>query len=222
MLTFGLITEGITDFRVLQNILVGYVGSDNIGEIRPLQPNPAAPAHDAAAFGGWYKVFEYCKSSRFVGAFEDNNFVVIHVDTDCAHEKHYEVANTDADGKPLSVEAFTDKVREKISGLIRASVTEEVWQLMQSRILFAIAVSSTECWLLPLHFEDAKTAGNTINCLKKFELKKSGLLNKTKTHTYDTASKDFRKGKLLHSAAEKHPSLRLFVSELHAKVPLTA
>ena len=74
MATFGLITEGKTDQIVIDNILAGYFNSRDI-DINELQPlRDETDKNRSETFGGWYRVFEYCRSIRFKEAFQFNDY----------------------------------------------------------------------------------------------------------------------------------------------------
>ena len=58
MVTFALITEGLTDQIVIEYILNGYFDSSNI-EINPLQPECDKDNENKSGYAGWTLVFDY-------------------------------------------------------------------------------------------------------------------------------------------------------------------
>jgi len=66
MMVFGLITEGITDQIVIENILMGYFDkSEDELEFKELQPlRDETDENKTQNYGGWDKVIEYCGSSK--------------------------------------------------------------------------------------------------------------------------------------------------------------
>jgi hypothetical protein len=86
--TFALITEGITDQVVLESVIRANCRSMTTDEIDVVPLQPTRDATDTARakdFGGWEKIFEFCSSSaRILEALDFNDYVVIHIDTDCA------------------------------------------------------------------------------------------------------------------------------------------
>ena len=87
MPSFALITEGITDQIVIENILYGFVGDLEI-DINPLQPlRDETDENRASNFGNWHKVLEYCSSDRFKNALQFNDFIVVQIDTDAKSGK---------------------------------------------------------------------------------------------------------------------------------------
>ena len=82
MSTFGLISEGVTDNAVLENLLIGYFKQDISENINHLQPPPTVA-------GGWSRVLNYCTSSDFKNDFIDNNCFIpeLHVEASLHHIK---------------------------------------------------------------------------------------------------------------------------------------
>ena len=92
------------------------------------------------------------------------------------------------------------------------------------RVIFAIAVDSIECWLLP-HFDRHKAAKIT-GCLEAVnkalrKLNQDPLSNGTRKFiaAYESASAHFRKRKQLLAVHDKNPSLKIFVEALNAAFP---
>jgi hypothetical protein len=120
MVTIGLITEGITDQIVIENILMGYLDKkeDDIEfkELQPLRDN--TDENKAKNYGGWDKVIEYCESSKFKGALRFHDYIIVQIDTDVSDKPygygipHYE------NGKELSPEQLIKKVVAKFICLI--------------------------------------------------------------------------------------------------------
>ena len=214
--SFGLIAEGPTDHQVLENILVGHFNDPDL-TVRPLQP--LLDATDAAQRqGGWTQVVNYCQSSLFQGAFEQNDYLVVQIDTDCLNEKPFEL------DLKLTPEDLVNQVIEKLEGLMLTSFGEEFLDDCRKKVLFAIAVDELECWLLPLFYSD-KTASATNNCLHKLNnqlrKKNQAAINpqaKNPKH-YDQLSRSFCKRKLLYAASSKNPSFQIFIENLSQRFP---
>jgi hypothetical protein len=64
MISFGLVTEGLTDQIVIENILAGYFNSPDL-DIRQLQPERNKDNENKFKYGDWTLVFKYCKSYQF-------------------------------------------------------------------------------------------------------------------------------------------------------------
>ncbi|MCK5539270.1 MAG: hypothetical protein KAI79_20780 [Bacteroidales bacterium] len=109
MVTFGLITEGITDQIVIENILMGYFDS-NEDDIDFKELQPLKDATDECGYGGWSKVLEYCKSSKFKGTLRFNDYIIIQIDTDVSDA--YGISHSQ-NAKELTPEQLTEKVVTK-------------------------------------------------------------------------------------------------------------
>lgn len=219
MPTFGLIAEGATDHVVLENILVGYFNDPDL-DVRPLAP--LRDATDALqGFGGWYNVFEYCKSSVFKDAFIQIDYFVIQIDTDCAHEKHYDVPPVHGE----TTGQFIERVIAKFEGIFRDSFGGEFYELQKERILFAVSVDEIECWLLPIYLSDKKTQASTNNCIKKLNLAFSKMnqdgINPSKKNPkmYEKLSKPYSKHKTLKVSYPQNPSFNYFVEQYLKAIP---
>jgi len=154
---FALVTEGATDQAVLENILLGYFqGQAREPVVNREHPNPQAPPT-----GGWTLLLEYLKGKKFREAFQLNQYLIIQVDTDVSEHKGFDVAKQDENG-PLSVERLVANVIERLKQEIGA----EDWLSYGDRFIFAIAVNEVECWVLPLHEQEASKAGKIVNCLE--------------------------------------------------------
>ena len=217
---FGIIAEGKTDQIVIGNILAGFFNNYDL-IVRELQPALfATEPSQISKFGGWYNVFQYCQSDFFLPAFEDNDFIIIQIDSDCSNEKHFEVPKTDGE----KVEFFVERIRKRFQSVISESNGREEYDRIAERIIFAIAVNSIECWLLPLVYND-KTQGATDNCLFKLnkKLPDGSKINPSKKdkRIYQKISKDFIKTKTLQKAFPQNPSLKIFVESLENKFELS-
>lgn len=116
-----------------------------------------------------------------------------------------------------TIEAFKSKLIELI-GI-------EFYQIYCNQIIFAIAISEIECWLLPIYYQDNKAA-KSVNCLgtlnRKLDSEFSFTIDKNAKSKTDYAkiSKPFLKKKDLLKYAKKQESFQLFIQELSAKLRL--
>ena len=215
MALFGLIAEGKSDFPVLKNILIGLFETDIFNEIRELQPLLDATAEeDIQEFGGWFKVFEYCRSEAFRGAFQRIDYIVIQIDSDVSEQTHYDVKQTDENGLKLSPEQLIEKIKDKFYSIIKEAFGEDFLEKVKHRIIFAISVNEIECWLLPLFYTD-KLKSSTNNCDYRLHQKAGSFRKETKP--YDKISKEYRKSKVIQKAYPENPSLKIFVESVLAK-----
>lgn len=205
-ITFGLITEGTTDQAVIKAILIGYFGEDNIS-ITPLNP-------DSKKLGGWGQVFKYCHSPDFQESFDANDYVIIHIDTDISPQ--YKIAQIDQDGNSLSPNQLIENVKNKFKSLL----DPEFYQRYGERIIFAIAVHSIECWLLPLYCEDAEKS-EIDNCsarLEKTIIEKSILTRFVKkSKCYQRIALPYATKETLLENYSLNPSFKIFIEDLQMK-----
>jgi len=116
MVTFGLITEGITDQIVIENILMGYFDKDedNI-EFKELQPlRDETDENKAQNYGGWDKVIEYCGSSKFKGALQFHDYLIVQIDTDVSDKPEGYGIPCYENGQELTPEQLIEKVVAKL------------------------------------------------------------------------------------------------------------
>jgi hypothetical protein len=223
MARFGLVTEGITDQKVLEGILIGLYGK-NV-ETDPLQPTRDETNKNLATeAGNWHKVMEYCKSDKLKTALlQEDYLVIIQVDTDVLVTENvpqaYQISLHNEVGEELNVEETIEVVRQKLITLM----SQEFYEANQHKIIFAIAVHSTECWLLPAYLEnDKKKAGKLVNCLDELNKalikgKEKFYINEKNPEYYEIMAKRYWKGKFLKKVYTYNPSLRLFVEDLEAR-----
>jgi len=99
MISFGLITEGLTDQVVIENILAGYFKNPDL-DIRPLQPErDKKDENKFKGYGSWSQVFAYCRLKDFQEAFQFNDYIIIQIDTDVSEEHGYDIPQRDENGE---------------------------------------------------------------------------------------------------------------------------
>ncbi len=200
MKSVGIVAEGITDYVVIRNILYGFFDEEE-PMIKPIQPvfdetQKAAKGYSAQnseEFGGWVNVIDYCKhQERLAKDIQGLDYLIIQIDTDTSEEKGFDVAKNDEKNQELNTSELSNKVIEKLQNLIVQAYTSDFFNFYQEKIIFAIAVHSTECWLLPLHATQKADVQATKNCHKRLEkVLKEKVVKKEKT--YDDLSKKFMK-----------------------------
>lgn len=214
MLKFAIIAEGPTDQTVIENILLGYFEAEEdepvIQYIQPPRPLTEAPA-------GWGHVFQSLRRKDYDGALQYNDYLVIHIDTDVQEEPGFGVPRREG-GRELSISDRVDRVIARL----KQDIDADFYRANADRILFAIAVDTIECWLLPLLYPGNRVAKIT-GCLESANraLRKAdqdGLsAGQSKfIRAYDTASSGYRKRKTLIQHHRRNPSLELFVKQLEA------
>jgi hypothetical protein len=211
MLTFGIIAEGATDQTVIENILLGYFQKQEEPSINYIQP----PRPQAEKPGGWTNVFRSLVQKDYVGALQYNDYLVIHIDTDVQEEPGFGVPRL-VDGVELTIVQLVDRVVTRL----KQEIDNDFNCVNSHRILFAIAVDTIECWLLPL-LSDGKKAEKITGCLAaaNWELRRTGREGLSAGENkfikaYDKASSQYRRRRTLMDCHKRNPSLTLFINQL--------
>lgn len=158
MTSFALVTEGITDQITLETILYEYYEIDlDINSVQPLRD--ATDEGRQTTHGGWEKVLEYCSLDVFENILQFNDFVIVHIDTDCGEHANYGIPLTEGGQDRDALQIIKDVIEALIS-----KIGSETYIEYKDRIIFAIAVHTIECWLLPLYIKSKTGASRTKNC----------------------------------------------------------
>ena len=215
MISFGLITEGLTDQIVIEKILAGYFKSLDL-DVEPLQPERDKDNQNKSKYGGWTLVFDYCKSKDFRESFQLIDYIIIQIDTDVS--KDYNIAHQDENGE-FTPQQLIAKVIDKF----RDGIGEDFYNTNKQKIIFAISVHSIECWLLPLYFTDKQKKAKCKNCLNtlndelykqhKFTIDK----NAKNPEYYREIAKQYGKHKVLMNHYQDNPSLKIFIEEIKSR-----
>lgn len=209
MKKFGIVSEGVTDQEVISNILYGFYNNPDIiiNELQPLRDE--TDNKKSSNLGGWGNLLEYCKSDVFKYAFQTNNYIIIQIDTDVCEE--YGISK-----KKETIDKEVDELIFDVSNKLIATIGSDFYKKYQNRIIFAIAVHSIECWLLPIYYSDAKK-NKTINCLQTLNqaLSKKGFtIDAKKLEYYEEITKVFLKRKNLEKYYPHNPSFNFFIERL--------
>lgn len=213
--TFAVIAEGPSDFEVLRHVLAGYFSDPDI-IVNQIQPAVDATSGSSSP-GGWYEVIRFLASEKLAGAFALNDFIIIHIDTDVCEEAHFGVSRRESDGRERTAEELLATTVER---LIR-EIEPQTFERYRARILFAVAVDSIECWLLPLYYNDNRRA-KTTNCLGSLNVAVStrdGFSidpEKKQVKYYRKIIKPLARRKQLDACWPHNPSFRKFIEALAA------
>lgn len=221
----GIIVEGRSDAAVITNILKGKLNISK-SDIQYLVPEfdydeSSLFEMNSEQFSNWTIVKQNClnrqKIADFVESFENNRFVVIHLDTDTRTEIGYDVK------EPIVVNNITD------IELLRQNIVNKIIEWLENHfvenIAFAIAIQEIDAWVLSIHanqetglFQNAKERlFRVINMPNKFsnkEKQKIFSFEENKYEQYHLLSQEFRKRNSLHSASLKNISLKKFCETL--------
>ncbi|WP_122439775.1 hypothetical protein [Pseudomonas viridiflava] len=217
MPAFAIIAEGVTDQIVLEKIIrLIYKSADSTAEISVTHLQPTRDATDDARqadgdFGGWQQVLEHCSSpTNLYEALALNDYIVIHIDSDiCRNEQVAVDPNLPFDDLIVSIEDI-------LFGVIDPAILAD----HRSKLILAVAVHSTECWLLPFFTNNAVERKKVNSCEEVLRTiaKREGINYAKDGPCYLDLVRDIRKVKQLLSAAACSPSLARFISSLPAVV----
>ena len=219
MPTFGLITEGATDQQVIQAVLDGFFDPDEI-DIRPFLPiADNTYKHQVQNFSNWQLVLDYCASPKFAEAFPFVDYIVVQIDTDQCDDPKFGVQKLEQ-GKLLP----PGEIAARVSAKLKEKIGEAVWSLYGERILFAVAVDTIECWLLPLYAE-GKGKSKTLNCLDTLNrsLRKKNMRpinpQSKEPRLYAELARPYSRRRELTKHCGENPSLAIFIERLSAAFP---
>lgn len=219
MTSFALVTEGITDQVVLENILSGRFGSGiDVRQLQPLRDETDNARQEG--FGGWALTLEYCRHPKFREALQYNDYIVIQLDTDVSEERGYDVPKLDEQNQELPPERLVAKVISRLEQIIGGKLKLTDYP---DRIIYAISVHSLECWLLAYHAPTQKQKQKFKQCenhLRRYLAKSGKKLEKT-AKCYSELSKGFRNKNDLIKTARQNTSLRIFLEALDTQVVST-
>lgn len=209
MKRFALIAEGWTDIAVIENIVYGLCGNDGVvNPLMPLQDATDAERTKEKNFSNWELVFQYLASQQVQIALSTNDYLIVHVDTDEGDHENF--------GLPLTKGGVTKSISDIVSEcktLLIAKLPKDIAPADVGRIIFAIPVLSTECWLVGLH--DAKhthAPSKANNCLQRLygAVQKKMKVSK-KYRCYQALSSGFSKHKTLTAVQPRVECLDIFV-----------
>ena len=222
---FAIVAEGLTDQIILRHILLGFFSpweeEPTINFVQPLCDTTGQKS--APSPGGFDQVIKYLENGRFREALQFNRYLVIQLDTDISEQ--YGVSKHDG-GQERTIEELIEAVTERLRGLLG----EPILASHGHRFLFAIAVHSSECWLLPLCFDGSQKAkqGKIAGCLAaaNHALRTSGRpvlstgegKNEHKDPAaYAALARAYGRRKTLLQHRDDNPSLRVFLHSLEQR-----
>jgi len=205
MPVFGIVAEGKTDQRVIENVLEGLC---DVEDTRYVQPPALGDGNES--FGNWGHVVRFLRSGEYLEALSLVDYLVVHIDTDVL-----ELFRDQTDDLAVATDDALEETVARLSALLAAPED-------RGRIAFAVGVESIECWLLGLlldgaNGEERKARTKTNNCMSiaNKKLKKLGRLGLGKLPMrYADESYPFRKKAKVDACAKLNPGLARFVEEL--------
>ena len=169
MASFAIICEGISENLSLHAIIEKMSQTDSY--FADLQPKTdMSHGHTVQeGSGGWTEVLSHCNTEEFRRALQNNDFLVVQIDTDRCDDPLFGIKKVDESNRPRTHE---DIYNDIITRLLQ-DVDKDFYEANKGRIIFAICFDEIECWFLPLFYSD-KRACATTGCISKLnqELRK--------------------------------------------------
>ncbi len=205
----GIVCEGISDYRILKYITERYLKDKDVYVI-PLKPKETS-AGKQDGFGSWQGVLEYIKGNdRMIdeAVKEGCSFIIVHIDTDVRSQ--YGISSE-----------FDDKesLHEAVMNLLLNTVHSN---FDKDKLLFAIAIHETECWLIPFLTDDNRHCCKIDSCVATINrlLKGEGYIDKDNKNAeqvqpvYERILRSLRKPKQLREASQHNFGFRYFIESL--------
>jgi hypothetical protein len=219
MTAIGILSEGRTDQKVIRQVLLGFF-ADQGDALDDLEINPFFPPQVALPGepeeGGWTVLKRRLEDGHHLQALQYNSYIVIHIDTDVCDQSGYDVSRKD----PISMRDLEpNQLREAVKARLMEWLGPDFSAKYGDRVLFAIAVDTIECWLLPLLEDKRAKQSKTVGCAKAVSeaLKRAGRDSLEKGDVlkrYADEAAPYRKRKILSEKGSLNPSLGAFLLEL--------
>lgn len=162
MASFAIICEGISENLSLHAIIEKMSQTDSY--FADLQPRTEMSYGHAVqeGSGGWTEVLSHCNTEEFRMALQNNDYLVVQIDTDRCDEQPFGIKKVDESNQPRTDADVYDDI---ITRLLQ-DVDNDFYEANKERIIFAICFDEIECWFLPLFYSD-KRACATTGCINK-------------------------------------------------------
>lgn len=214
---FALITEGVSENRIIKQIISKYFKGHEIF-FRDAQPQIVNDKQETV--GGWNEVLKYCeRTADLKEIFINSDFLVIQIDTDMCETAPFNVRHLDADNRLKTLDNLYEDVIQKL----KSQISEEILDQHSENIIFAICIHSIECWLLPLqlvnhHITDTRNCLPTLNKeLRRKNLKPIALTTKNSPKSivaYDAILRGWKKSDDIIEASENNIGFSKFIESL--------
>jgi hypothetical protein len=206
MRKFGIVGEGITDQITIENILCGFFKNIELDDEFDYLPSNKK--------GGWSAILKYLALEDFRNDMLNNEFIVLQIDTDVSND--FDVPHIDENNNELTVEKLVTNVITKLITKINEGQLG-FYGDYANKIIFAISVSSLECWLVAhyaaYYIEKVISHESCFDELRKQKFPNNFQVAKSYSK-YDTLSQPFLNPDNIHIVAQKSPSFHLFIQQL--------
>jgi hypothetical protein len=208
---FGIVGEGYTDKVVIENILRGYFTEQNLDdEINPL------PESDK---GGWDVICKYLSSRDFRNDVSNHQILIFQIDSDITTKEedagNFGVFYKDEQGNELSEEELIANIITQLVYKINTGKSG-FYELYSDKIIFAISVHCTECWLVAAYIPEKITIHDCDKVLLIEKLPNNIQFSKKQSsRCHERLSQFFLIPDNINIVAQKSPSFNLFIQQLH-------
>ncbi len=213
----GLITEGLPDQAVIENILNSKIDDYSWSPIRPVDLVDETDIHikNNAAAGGLSRIKKDCEEKNLFEDFFEleiggrKNVMIIQVDT--AEVDNFNIVRPKKSGNTNYVQELRANVIEKIKEWLNDSIYDE-------NLVYAISIEELEAWMLTI-FEKKNSISSMDPKSKLKKILKAKNLSSAETfENYSSLSKPFKKKKELAKCAKHNESLLLFIEDLEKQI----
>jgi hypothetical protein len=210
MIKFGIVGEGVTDQITIKNILCGFFENPDLDdEIDYLPSNKK---------GGWRAILKYLTLEDFRNDILNTQFVILQIDTDISKRpedaEEFGVFYKDEYGNELVIEELIAKITAKLVNNIN---TGELgfYEQYANKIIFAISVHSTECWLVAAHIPEQITIHDCDKVLLTAKIPNNiQFSKKQRSKCHEKLSQAFLEPDKIQIVSQKSPSFNLFIQQL--------
>lgn len=211
----GVISEGHADRAVIENILRGLTNLDSsdIIALRPIYNlDETDKAHRSAlTFSTWSIIKEECEERELIDGFllmEDQDFVVIHIDT--AEADEYGIK------RPTKSPTYCQDLRLLVIDEINSWLKDDI----SDQILYAIAIEEIDAWILTIYDKKDSTSSTSPKEKLARVLGKKNINSTSDYNNYLKLSKPLSKDKEIkrEKFLDYNCSLKAFFEEINIKV----
>lgn len=218
-MTFGLITEGVSEHNIIKYLLERFFRDED-----PYFSSFVPKIVDGKQIddGGWTKVLEACGSEDIETYLIENDYLIVQIDTDMSQTSPFNVSHTFTDEDGKVVEKPTDQLHKDVMDVLQSRIPLEIWGTFQDKIIFAICIHTIECWLLPAVYSDENRTAikNCLNRLNRGIKQKLNLRPITQKNsvqsrkTYATVLSHYKKKKDILEASRFNFGFQRFIDAL--------
>lgn len=207
----GIVSEGVSDFRVLNHIITRYLKDKDLW-VLPLNPKQTKNGKQDGP-GGWGLVIKYLEDKEkklIVEALkEDFEYIVVQIDSDVCEE--YGVVHN-----LTNVGAFWQNICDNLSNRLPDDFDK-------SKLIFAICIEEIECWLIPfvdINKANCEKTSHCVNIVNKNIKGKNLFIDADNKNSdgakiaYDYILKQKKKTKDLKECSEFNYGFKKFIEQL--------